>query len=36
VESSDEEDWMVHTDEAIGLMDDLNEEFGLVEHGQFD
>jgi hypothetical protein len=35
VESSDEEDWMVHTDEAIILMDDLGEEFGTVENGQF-
>jgi hypothetical protein len=35
VESSDEEDWLVHTDEAIGLMDDLGEEFGMVENGQF-
>ncbi len=31
VESSDEEDWMVHTDEANGLMDDLGEEFGMEE-----
>jgi hypothetical protein len=36
VESSDEEDWMVHTDKAIGLMDDLGEESGMVEYGQFD
>jgi hypothetical protein len=36
VESSDEVDSMVHTDEAIGLMDDLDEEFGTVENGQFD
>ncbi len=36
VESSDEEDWMVHTDEAIGLMDDFGEEFGTIENGQFD
>jgi hypothetical protein len=36
VESSDEEDWMVHTDKTIGLMDDLGEEFSAVENGQFD
>jgi hypothetical protein len=36
VESSNEEDWKVHTDENIGLMDDLGEEFGMVENGQFD
>jgi hypothetical protein len=35
VESSDEEDWMVHTGEANGLMDDLGEEFGMVENSQF-
>jgi hypothetical protein len=35
VESSDEEDWLVHTDEAIGNMDHLGEEFGMVENGQF-
>jgi hypothetical protein len=36
VESSDEEDWLVHIDEAIVNMDDLGEEFGTVENGQFD
>jgi hypothetical protein len=36
VESSDEEYWLVHTDEAIGNMDDLDEKFGMVEDGQFD
>ncbi len=36
VESSDEEDWLVHTDEAIDNMDDLGEEFGMVKNGQFD
>jgi hypothetical protein len=35
VESSDEEYWLVHTDEAIDNMDDLGEEFGTVEYGQF-
>jgi hypothetical protein len=30
-ESSDEEDWIVHTGEANGLMDDLGEEFGIGE-----
>ncbi len=30
-ESSDEEDWMVHMEEANGLMDDLGEEFGMGE-----
>ncbi len=35
MESSDGEDWMVHTDESIGLMDVLGEEFGTVENGQF-
>jgi hypothetical protein len=34
VESSDEEDWLVHTDEAIENMDDLGEEFGTTENGQ--
>ncbi len=33
---SDKEDWLVHTDEAIGNMDDLGEEFGTVENGKFD
>ncbi len=28
VESRDEEDWMVHTDEANGLMDDLGKDGG--------
>jgi hypothetical protein len=32
--STDEEDWLVHTDETIGNMDDLGEEFGMVENGQ--
>jgi hypothetical protein len=27
---------LVHTDEAIGNMDDLGEEFGTVENGKFD
>jgi hypothetical protein len=36
VESSDEDDWMVHTDEAIGLMDDLGKDFGTIENVQFD
>jgi hypothetical protein len=36
VKSSDEEDWIVHTDEANGLMDDLGEKFGTEENGQFD
>jgi hypothetical protein len=36
VESSDEEDWMVHTEGANGLMDDLGEEFGTKKNGQFD
>jgi hypothetical protein len=31
-ESSDEEDWMVHTDEANGFMDYL----GMGENSQFD
>ena len=35
VESSDKEDWLVHTDETIGNMDDLGEEFGTVKNGQF-
>ncbi len=35
VESRDEEDQLVHTDEAIGNMDDLGEEFGTVEKGKF-
>jgi hypothetical protein len=36
VESSDEEDWMVHMDEVNGLMDYLGEKFGTEEVGQFD
>jgi hypothetical protein len=33
-ESSDEEDWMVHTNEANVFMDDLGEEFGVGEISQ--
>jgi hypothetical protein len=35
VELSDEENWLVHTDEAIVSMDDLGEEFGTLDICQF-